>query len=238
MTSPVVDWTSFARSYDLFLKYNPAYQDIVKACRTELEKWRIPPGGWIGDIGGGTGNFSLEAGRLHPQARILHMDADPGMLAVARSKRDQALVGNLTFVRGLVQQGCLRPASLSGAICVHMLYATPKPQEALKTIRSWLCPGAPLFLCDLGRVVDLNDWRRFFFRHLRRQFGLLKAAMILWQGREIGRQNAVIRARQLDGTYWTHSLEEFTATVLDSGFDILETRTCNRDYSDLIIARA
>ncbi|OAB55232.1 hypothetical protein AY600_14135 [Phormidium willei BDU 130791] len=241
MSAPTVDWTSFANTYDMFLEYNPAYQEILRDSLAEVGAWRLPPGGWIADLGAGTGNLSLPACRLHPRARVLHLDGDPAMLALARDKwartrQRHSDAGNLALVRGLAQQAGIRPGSLSGAISVHMLYAVPEPEAVLRALATWLRPGARAVLCDLGRVVDLWDWRLFFLRYLGKRVGLPATARILWQGREIARQNKIIRARQREGVYWTHSLEEFAAAVRRAGLRVVTAKTCNRGYSDFVVA--
>jgi SAM-dependent methyltransferase len=229
-----VDWTSFSAVFDLFLDYNPVYLEVLEAFLAEARAWPARPGMRVADLGAGTGNFSIAACRLWPDAIVHHVEPDAGMRGRARSKA----IGlpNLHVVESDIAGFRAEPGSLSVIISVHVLYALSDPRGTLSAMFHWLEPGGRAFLVDLGRVVDMGDWMRFFVAHLVRELGIVEAARLLWRGREIARQNRIIRARQLDGSYWTHSTPEFADAVRQAGFRVLREEPCNRGVSDLVVA--
>jgi len=221
----------------MFLQYNPAYQEILAEFQEEARNWPLESDSVIVDAGAGTGNFSLAASRIHPGSLTVHLEPDLRMIARARAKAGETPPANLRMVRGRIEDDCIRSNSVSAMMCVHVLYSLPNPRDALATMHRWLLPAGRIFLCDLGRIVDLNDWTRFFIGHLRRRFGVIGTARILWKGRVVAQQNRIIRDRQRDGTYWTHSPAQFADIVEQTGFHVLSVRPCNRGYSHLVVAQ-
>jgi SAM-dependent methyltransferase len=61
----------------------------------------------------------------------------------------------------------------------------PAPQDRLADMRRLLRPGGTLFLVDIGRTLNVADWRSYFFSHLSKEVGIAKAIWILWKGREM-----------------------------------------------------
>ena len=123
-------------------------------------------------------------------------------------------------------------------VCVHALYAMPDQRKRLDDLRRLLRPGGWLFLVDLGRHMDVSDWRRYLFSSLRKEKGLVGALRVFWQGREIATQNNAIFKAQTDGVYWTHTAAELASAVSESGFEIVQQKPVYRGYSDLLVCRA
>ena len=232
----MTDWTRYATQYDLILEHNPAYQDILRRFEREVAGWDLPSGGLFADLGAGTGNFSLAAAKALPHTHVLHVDRDPGMNAVAERKRAELDLDNLEIRPSSIEELDLAPGQLAAVSCVHALYTLDEPWSALEDIGRWLAPGGRAFLCDLGRVLDIRDWFTYFFGGMRRRIGVTGAARVVWQGREVLRQNRAIRAAQLDGRYWTHDTESFLHAVEAAGMRVLHVSTCFRGYSDLVVA--
>ena len=86
--------------------------------------------------------------------------------------------------------------------------------------------------------MNVSDWRRYLFRKLKQERGLLGAFQIIWQGRQVAKQNRAILKSQKSGAYWTFTGPELAAAVSDAGFDILKQQTVYRGYSDLLVCRA
>ncbi|MEM6633536.1 MAG: hypothetical protein AAF694_27940 [Bacteroidota bacterium] len=66
VSTPQVDWSSYAQKYDMLLTYNPFYQQLFLEVVEIAHTWEIPKGGGIVDIGAGTGNYSLEWAQFFP----------------------------------------------------------------------------------------------------------------------------------------------------------------------------
>ncbi len=227
------DWSAYARAYDLLSEHNPEYKALLQDFETFLTT--IEPPELIYDIGGGTGNYTQIAARCCPESEIRFVEPDTGMTDLAKAKL--AEFGNVSFqtcgLEGIEAQG---KADL--IICVHALYAMPAQEQRLGELRRLLRPGGLLYLIDLGRYMDVADWRGYLFRSLREKLGLLGALRVFWQGREIAKQNTSILNAQKKGVYWTHTSEEMASAVTDAGFEILRQQPVYRGYSDLLVCRA
>lgn len=233
-----VDWERYAAVYDLLLEHNPAYQEIMQHFAQAFSQLPLSTGSYVVELGAGTGNHSLSAAHLKPDANIVHVDNDPGMNAAARRKARLRRLENLTVIEASADAfdfGHYQP--LEAVTLMHALYTFPDPRRMLTRVYTALQPGGTLILCDLGRVLNLADWSLYLFQEIRRRHGVTAAARVFLAGQEVARQNKQIRLRQLDGTYWTHSPEELVQEVTNAGFQVLQVTLAYRGYSDFIVAR-
>ncbi|NKX45922.1 class I SAM-dependent methyltransferase [Roseicyclus persicicus] len=227
------DWSAYATAYDLLSEHNPAYQAILRDFEAFLATIDVPR--VIYDVGGGSGNYTRIAAEACPDSEICLVEPDPGMIRLAQAKlaRHRHVRYDPRPLEQIEAQG-----SADLIVCVHALYAMPDPGQRLDDLRRLLRPGGLLYLVDLGRLMNVTDWRSYLFAHLRREHGLLGALRIFWQGREIARQNQAILKAQKAGVYWTHSADEMAEAVRAAGFEVLRQQTVYRDYSDLLVCRA
>jgi ubiquinone/menaquinone biosynthesis C-methylase UbiE len=227
------DWSAYATAYDLLSEHNPAYQELLQDFEAFLETIETPR--LIYDIGGGTGNYTEVAARACPDSEIHLVEPDVGMSAAAREKL--AAFDNIQY-----EAVAMEDLGVSGTadllICVHALYAMPDPEQRLREMRRLLRPGGWLYLIDLGRDMDVADWRSYLFSSLKREHGLAGALRVFWQGREIAKQNKTILKAQREGSYWTHTAAELATAVTAAGFEIERRASVYRDYSDLVVCRA
>ncbi len=227
------DWSAYAKAYDLLSEYNPAYRALLQDFEAFLATIETPR--LIYDVGGGTGNYTKIAARACPDSEIRFVEPDGGMIGLARSKL--AGHGNVTYdTRPL--EDIDPPGTADLVICVHALYAMPRQEQRLGDLRRLLRPGGWLYLIDLGRYMDVAEWRRYLFSHLKKEYGLPGALRIFWQGREIGKQNKTILEAQTSGIYWTHSGAELASAASEAGFEVLRQQPVYRGYSDLLVCRA
>jgi ubiquinone/menaquinone biosynthesis C-methylase UbiE len=227
------DWSAYATAYDLLADYNPAYQDLLQdfcAFISTVETPRL-----IYDVGGGTGNYTEIAARACPGSEIRFVEPDLGMIGRAQSK--------LSALRNIAYdpspfESIDAPGTADLVICVHALYAMPQPEQRLIDMARLLRPGGWLYLIDLGRYLDVTEWRSYLFRQLRTKYGLARALRVAWQAREIAKQNRAILEAQKSGAYWTHSDTEMAAHATAAGLTIYRQQTVYRGYSDLLVCRA
>jgi ubiquinone/menaquinone biosynthesis C-methylase UbiE len=227
------DWSAYATAYDLLSRHNPEYKALMQEFEDFLAGTDTPK--IIYDVGGGTGNYTEIAARLCADSSICLVEPDPGMMQAAKAK----LSGhkNVTY-QNVGLEGVEVPDGADLVISVHSLYAMPDPEHRLADIRRMLRPGGMLYLVDLGRPMDVRDWRNFLFSRIRQEHGLFGALRIFWQGRQIAKQNKAIFKAQRDGTYWTHTAAEIASAVTAAGFEIINQRSVYRGYSDLLVCRA
>jgi ubiquinone/menaquinone biosynthesis C-methylase UbiE len=227
------DWSAYSTAYDLLSLHNPAYRDLLRDFDSFLST--IDPPRVIYDIGGGTGNYSEVAARTFPDSDIYLAEPDAGMIQAARSKLSQ--YRRVRFHAAALQD-FKAPGEADLIICVHALYTMPNQRERLAELRQLLRTGGHLYLIDLGRYMDVADWRRYLFAMLRREHGLISALKIFWQGRQVAKQNKAILKSQQSGAYWTFSGNELAAAVSNASFEILKQKAVYRGYSDLLVCRA
>jgi ubiquinone/menaquinone biosynthesis C-methylase UbiE len=178
--------------------------------------------GLIYDVGGGTGNYTEIAARACPGSEIRFVEPDLGMIGRARSK--------LSALRNIAYdpspfESIDAPGTADLVICVHALYAMPQPEQRLIDMARLLRPGGWLYLIDLGRYLDVTEWRSYLFRQLRTKYGLARALRVAWQAREIAKQNRAILEAQKSGAYWTHSDTEMAAHATAAGLTIYRQQT-------------
>ncbi|AGI69126.1 putative UbiE-like methyltransferase [Octadecabacter antarcticus 307] len=231
--SASTDWSAYATAYDLLSEHNPEYQALLRDFEGFLATIKTPQ--LIYDIGGGTGNYTEIAARACPDSEIRFVEPDAGMIRSARSKL--AAHGNIkhdTFALEDIDA----PGTADLIICVHALYAMPAQEQRLGDLYRLLRPGGWLYLVDLGRYMNVADWRRYLFSNLKKEHGLVGALRIFWQGREIAKQNKTILKAQKKGVYWTHTEAEIALAATAAGFKILRQEAVYRGYSDLLVCQA
>lgn len=227
------DWSAYATAYDLLSEHNPAYQALLQDFAAFTRTIDAPQ--LIYDIGGGTGNYAEVAARAYAGSEIRFVEPDAGMAGLAQGKL--AAYENVSFdTRALEEMNEQGAADL--IICVHALYAMPEQQQRLRDMRRLLRKGGWLYLVDLGRYMDVADWRGYLFSYLRKRHGLTGALSVFWRGREIAKQNKAILKAQKSGVYWTHTEAEIATATAEAGFEIVRQQSVYLGYSDLLVCRA
>jgi ubiquinone/menaquinone biosynthesis C-methylase UbiE len=230
-----VNWSDYSQVYDEMASLNPPYQEMLGILASTIDGWSLDSDSTVVDLGAGTGNMSTLMGHALPNCRVLHVDSDSAMNAHASSKIRARALGNVFMIESDAERFELPAASVMATICIHSLYTLPNPLAVIDKIFQWTAPGGRVFACDLGRHLDVRDWRRFLFGSFRARFGLLGALRLLFRGRGVVRQNAGIAAMQRRGRYWLHSSDEFRAAFERCGFVVERSETCFRGYSDLLV---
>lgn len=237
MNTPVVNWDTYAHKYDMLIQYNPFYQRLHRQVFGLIADWQIAEGSTILDLGAGTGNYSIALAQKFPQATIIHADKDAGMNAVARDKMESNSIANLSILESGVEDMDLPTGSLEAVVSIHALYTFPEPEKTLQKIHHWLQPGGKALLVDAGRIVNVFNWQLALGWHFMKTYGPVKTWQIFREGKEVSRQNAFIRQMQKDGTFWTHTYEEFKDNIQQTGFEILDGGITFRGVSDWVLAR-
>ena len=232
-----VNWDAYSRVYDVLLEHNPKYQDIVRYFSEEVSGWDLPENAVIADIGAGTGNFTRVAARSCPGASIIHLEPDSGMNLVAQQKIADERLENISIRNCTLDCAEFQENSIDGMVCVHALYTFSDPLEAIRKMYGWLKPGGYIFLCDIGRPLNIGRWSFYLMRSLVKQVGLIRAIAIYRNSGEIIRQNRNIKDCQVNGEYWLHSPEEFLKEVSSAGFSVERFFVCYRGDSDCLVGR-
>lgn len=230
-----VSWNRYAKKYDMLMTYNPFYQQLNAEVLERTKKWSLQSGDLIVDLAGGTGNYSIALAQQFPEANIIHVDGDKGMCQEAQEKKENLDLRNLNVELKDVDEIEFEPESLDALICIHALYTFPDPIKILNKAHQWLKPKGQAIFVNPGRIVNVLDWQVAIGWQMIMKYGILKTISIMQEGKEVSYQNKQVSKLQKNGTYWTHSHQEFNDAIKNAGFTILESRLCFRKISDMAV---
>lgn len=233
-----VDWTAYAREYDLMAQNNPAYQELVAHCIRSVSAWELSPGDTVADFGAGTGNFSVALARALPDIQVLHLDGDRQMIQIAKKKA--AASGGKNWSSMTIDFNCEKWGlpEIAGVVSVHCIYALNNPRQFIRNLCGQLRPGAYVYACDFGRQMQVSEWARYMLVESLHAKGIWNTVRLFARSGQVRRQNRRVAACQRNGTYWTHELAEYEDCFKQQGMAILETSNkLYRSYDDLVIAR-
>lgn len=145
-----------------FDRLTPLYDSVLRLTMREarikrrlIAQARIQPGQRVLDLGCGTGTLMVMIKQKVPDAEVVGVDGDPGVLAIARGKAATAAV-TLQFDRGMAVHLPYRDASFDRvmtSLVLHHLTRANKVRalrEAYRVLRS----GGELHIADFGAPHD------------------------------------------------------------------------------------
>jgi ubiquinone/menaquinone biosynthesis C-methylase UbiE len=114
-----------------------------------IAQLNLKPGMMIGDVGAGTGYYSIRMAKFIAPAGIVYAnDIQPGMLDKLRERAAAAGVANIVTVLGTEADPKLPPGKLDLVVMVDVYHELSRPQRMLEGIRDSLKPGGRLVLLE------------------------------------------------------------------------------------------
>jgi SAM-dependent methyltransferase len=110
------------------------------------------PGGVIGEIGAGSGYFTLRLARC--AGHVFASDADPRLVEILRERIAAAGARNVTPVLGLPEDPFLPSGRCDLIVSVNAYHHFPEPRTYLRRIRRALRPSGRIALVDFHEKVD------------------------------------------------------------------------------------
>jgi ubiquinone/menaquinone biosynthesis C-methylase UbiE len=121
-----------------------------------LEELHLTPGMVVGDVGAGTGYFSLKiAKRVAPTGKVYANDIQPQMISKLRASAEAAGITNVVPVLGTESNPNLPIAQLDLIIMVDVYHELSRPQRMLQQLHAALKPNGQLVLLEY-RKEDLS----------------------------------------------------------------------------------
>ncbi|HJM43647.1 MAG: methyltransferase domain-containing protein [Nitrospinota bacterium] len=149
-----------------------------------IERAALQPGERVLDIACGTGVVARAAARAAgPTGRVIGLDLNPGMLAVARARPPSA-GAPMAWLQANAQDLPIRDASFNAALSSQGFQFFPDRPAALREIRRVLTPGGRLALSVIGSL-RFNPVHALLIKALKRHVGP-EAADILRGGFTLG----------------------------------------------------
>lgn len=132
-----------------------------------VEQVGLQPGHAVMDFGCGTGTLAILLKRSCPGARVVGLDADPAVLALARRKIDAASL-DIELREGFLAADTFPSASFDRVVSTLVLHHLTHDERAsvLALLRGLLRPGGELHVADFG--APRTRWARVVthaFRH-------------------------------------------------------------------------
>ena len=180
--------------------------------RRLVERAAIRPGDAVLDLGCGTGTLALMVKAAHPSARVVGIDIDPRILAIAQRKVQRA-GADLELQEASATELPFQASTFDRVLTTLMLHhlTTAQKREALRGVRSVLRSGGELHVADWGKPHN----------------ALMRAASLGFQLFDGGEPTAANLSGQLP------------ALIADAGFvDVAETERWMTPFGTLAFVRA
>ncbi|OBF79993.1 methyltransferase type 11 [Mycobacterium sp. 852002-51163_SCH5372311] len=165
------------------------YYDTTVALLTREQRWRSAtvrqlrpePGDVIVDVGCGTASLAILMKRCQPGARIIGVDPDPQVLAIARAKVRKAgldveaieAIEAIEFVQGMGDKAAelVGPGTATKTVSSLVLHQCPVPMKLaiITNMFNLLRPGGELVITDFG--LQRSALMRLGFRIVQRVDG-------------------------------------------------------------------
>jgi ubiquinone/menaquinone biosynthesis C-methylase UbiE len=148
------DWLT--RFYDPVLRATMREETFK---RRLVAQARLEPGHDVLDLGCGTATLTIMAKQTCPGARVVGLDGDPKVLAIARQKVVHAGV-DVGLQEGMAFAPPFPPASFDrvmSSLMLHHLTRANKSQTLVR-VRELLRPGGELHVADFGRPQNTLMW--------------------------------------------------------------------------------
>ncbi len=120
-----------------------------------IAQLHLKPGMMVGDVGAGTGFYSLRLARaVAPNGTVFAEDIQPGMLARLKTNASKNRIKNIVEILGTESDPKLPQGKLDRVLLVDVYHEFSEPQRMLDRIRESLSPDGELVLLEFRKEDD------------------------------------------------------------------------------------
>ena len=234
-----VDWNRYAEQYDNVTcsGINPAYSQLQQRVFDYFDKLQLEGVSLFADLGGGTGNFSLDLAQKYPDTKFVIIDTSKKMLEIAGQKAKQRKLTNVdtivTDCESLDEVCNEYHQPFDHAIMIHALYTTRSQEdpEKPKRILSKVCynlkdDSSRFVISDINRKLKTGSWIPYCLWHGYKKLGSLKKTLDFYKENDQSKKaNRFIDAMQDEGNFLLCSLDEMESMLKHSGFNHIYKKT-------------
>ncbi len=168
------------RDYDTRIRsFIPGYEEMLDAASAVLAASVPRPGPVIVDLGIGTGGLAARCLAVKPRARLVGVDEDEGMLAVARRRLGRGFLATHASFEDVKLPGC---DAVTASLALHHVPTQARRLRLFRRIHRALGAGGVLISADcyLASTATLRAAeRRAWLAHLERRYSAKEAAAYL-----------------------------------------------------------
>ncbi|MDQ3069782.1 MAG: class I SAM-dependent methyltransferase [Acidobacteriota bacterium] len=175
------------REYDRRIRtFIPRYEEMLDAAAGAL-RITAPGAKTIVDLGTGTGALAKRCLAAAPRARVIGIDSDAGMLAVARRRLGARMDGIAEDFTGAALPRC---DAMTASFSLHHIAARAAKQAFYKRMRRSIRPGGVFISADCypasAGAIDRTD-RRVWQAHLEKAYPPKEASRYLaaWRRQDV-----------------------------------------------------
>jgi ubiquinone/menaquinone biosynthesis C-methylase UbiE len=147
---------------------------------------QLPPTARVLELGPGPGWFSCEVAKRVPEGKLVLLDIQPEMLAMATGRLERAGQANWGAVAGDGMDLPFRTSSFDAALLVAVLGEIPDPVPCLREVRRVLTPGGLLCVSEtrgdpdripVSRLVGIAEEAGFAAEQVPRGWGWVETSL-------------------------------------------------------------
>ncbi|MDB6168297.1 MAG: Methyltransferase [Verrucomicrobia bacterium] len=143
--------------YDRFIRTVIPNYDTMRTVQLKLLAGRLPPGGTVLDLGGGTGALAAAVAEKFPGVRVEIWDTDPAMLEVAR-ERCARFGDRVRLVERSFAEPLTRCDAVVGCIALHHVKDLAAKGKIYASIHQALRPGG--LFANADTTMSTTPWLR------------------------------------------------------------------------------
>ena len=215
--------TGYAKHYDVLCSNNPAYQNLLDTVtetiarrHDETEQFSLL------DLGGGSGNLSLNVLKKFRNSQVTIVDENSEMLAQVQKKLSESKKARTRLNRQDMRD-IPTDRQFDVVTMVHSFaYLGAHQADFLAKLYRLVKPGGLLIVADINRQLRIADWYLYLLANSIRKNGIRKSLRLFRRNDEARKYTREFVHGQKTGRYPVRDLKAFQELFEAAGFQVNE----------------